>query len=120
MEYDHPLAYHAHRPGAQNKIYGHPQPATHSLRRTGTEQAHVATLYSLFVYPTHQGKGYASNLVSAAIQAAQAHGKTSASLMEYMRRIKLPYISTNKLISSSMVDMTRMGLWRWSGKSRNR
>ena len=40
-------------------------------------QAHVATLYSLYMDPTHRGKGYASRLVSAALEAAQTQGKTA-------------------------------------------
>jgi ribosomal protein S18 acetylase RimI-like enzyme len=44
------------------------------------EQAHVATLFSVYVDPTHRGKGYARRLVSAAIEAAQAQGKTAVNL----------------------------------------
>lgn len=64
---------------------------THTLRLTGildhraiaycelgltNDQAHVATLYSVFVDPDARGHGYARSLVSAAIEAAPAHGKT--------------------------------------------
>jgi ribosomal protein S18 acetylase RimI-like enzyme len=44
------------------------------------EQAHVATLYSLYVDPTHRARGYASRLVSAEIEAAQTLGKTAVNL----------------------------------------
>lgn len=43
-------------------------------------QAHVTTLYSLYVDPTHWGKGYATDMVYTAIEAAQAHGKTAVNL----------------------------------------
>jgi GNAT superfamily N-acetyltransferase len=43
-------------------------------------QAHVATLYSVYMNPAHRGKGNAQHLVSAAIAAAQERGKTAVNL----------------------------------------
>jgi ribosomal protein S18 acetylase RimI-like enzyme len=37
------------------------------------EQAHVATLYSLYVDPAHHHQGYARSLLLTAIEAAQTH-----------------------------------------------
>lgn len=43
-------------------------------------QAHVTTLFSVYVDPAHRHQGYARSLVLAAIEAAQAHGKDAVNM----------------------------------------